>query len=54
MYPQFNDLKYLAMFTIQVDFKFYLDNGFINQDEFNKLTEINNEATGKGGVQGAN
>lgn len=44
MFPSFNDLKPLAEYEFQVDFSFYLDYGFINQDEYNQLVEINKQS----------
>lgn len=43
MFPTFDDLKPMASFQIPVDFSFYLDNGFISQDQFNELTKINQQ-----------
>lgn len=44
MFPTFEDLKPMASFQIHVDFSFYRDNGFINQDQYNELTRINQQA----------
>lgn len=44
MFPSFNDLKPLAAYEFLVDFSFYLDYGFINQDEYNQLVEMNKQS----------
>lgn len=44
MWPDFNFLKSLAAFQFPVDFKPYLDNGNIDQTEYNQLIEINKQA----------
>lgn len=44
MFPDFEFLKGFAAFQFPVDFKPYLDNGNITQDQYNELTEMNKQA----------
>lgn len=44
MFPNFEDLKPFAEYPFKVDFSFYLDNGFVNQNEYDQLVQINNQS----------
>ena len=44
MFPDFEFLKGFAAFQFPVDFKPYLDNGNITQDQYKELTEMNKQA----------